>query len=70
MAKIELTQEQQDFRLDSLTLNNDFIYWLTKAKCMWSLKETNKRYNELRLDLDHAMAMEAIKRKMFENGIK
>jgi hypothetical protein len=70
MAKIELTQEQQDFRLDSLTLNNDFIFWLTKSKCMWSLKETNKRYNELRLDLDHAMAMEAIKRKMFELGIK
>lgn len=70
MAKIELTQEQKDFRLDSLTLNNDFTYWLTKAKCMWNLRETNKRYNELRLTLDHAMSMEALKRQMYSNGLK
>lgn len=70
MAKIELTQEQKDFRLDSLTLNRDFTYWLTKAKCMWNLKETNKKYNELREELCHATAMEALKRQMFVNGIK
>lgn len=70
MAKVELTQEQKDFKLDSLTLNNDFTYWLTKAKCMWNLRETNKRYNELRLTLDHAMSMEALKRQMFTNGLK
>lgn len=70
MAKIELTQEQKDFRLDAFTLNNDFIYWLAKAKCMWSLRETNKKYNELRLELDHAMAMDILKRQMFTNAIK
>lgn len=70
MAKVELTQEQKDFRLDSLTLNNDFIYWLTKSKCMWDLRETNKRYNEYRLTLDHAMSMEALKRQMFTNALK
>ncbi len=70
MAKIELTEEQKDFKLDSLTLNNNFIYWLEKAKCMWNLKETNKLYNELRLTLDHATAMETLKRQMFTNGIK
>lgn len=70
MAKIELTQEQQDFKLDSLTLNNGFIYWLEKSKCMWNLKETNKKYYELRLSLDHATAMEALKRQMFTNGLK
>lgn len=70
MAKIELTQEQMDFKLDSLTLNRDFDYWLTKAKCMWNLKETNKKYEEFRLTLDHASAMEALKRQMFTNGLK
>lgn len=70
MAKIELTQEQKDFRLDALTLNNDLIYWLTKSKCMWNLREANKRYEEFRLTLDHAMSMEALKRQMFVNGIK
>lgn len=70
MAKIELTQEQKDFKLDDLTLNRDFDYWLTKAKCMWNLRETHKRYNEFRETLDHAMAMEALKRKMFEHGLK
>jgi len=70
MAKIELTQEQKDFKLDSLTLNRDFDYWLTKAKCMWNLKQTNQKYNELRLTLDHAMAMEALKRQMYSNALK
>lgn len=70
MAKIELTQEQKDFKLDSLTLNRDFDYWLTKAKCMWNLKETNQRYNDLRFTLDHAMAMEALKRQMYSNALK
>jgi hypothetical protein len=70
MAKIELTQEQKDFKLDSLTLNNNFIYWLEKAKCMWNLRETNKQYDELRKTLDHATAMETLKRKMFVNCIK
>lgn len=67
--KQELTQEQRDFELDWLTLNKDFTYWLTKSKCMWSLKETNKRYKELRLQLDHAIAMEVLKKKMFNEGI-
>ena len=70
MSKIELTQEQRDFKIDPLTLNNDFTYWLTKAKCMWNLKETNKRYNELRESFDHASAMEKLKRQMFEDGKK
>jgi hypothetical protein len=70
MAKIELTQEQMDFKLDPFTLNKDLMYWLEKAKCMWNLKETNKKYEELRLTLDHAMAMEALKRQMYSNGLK
>jgi len=70
MAKIELTQEQKDFRLDSFTLNNQFIYWLTKAKCMWDLKTTNKEYDKLREELDHATALESLKRKMFNLGLK
>lgn len=70
MAKIELTQEQRDFKLDPLTLNNDFTFWLVKANCMWNLKETNKKYDEFRLTLDHASAMEALKRQMFSNGLK
>ena len=70
MSKLELTQEQKDFKLDSLTLNNNFTYWLTKAKCMWNLRETNKQYDELRKTLDHASAMESLKRKMFVNALK
>lgn len=70
MKKNELTQEQREFRLDSFTLNNQFTYWLVKSKCIWNLKETNKRYNELREELDHATAMETLKRKMFELGLK
>lgn len=70
MAKIELTQEQRDFRMDEFTLNNEFIYWLTKAQCMWNLRETNEKYNVLRKELDHAMSMEALKRQMFSNGLK
>jgi hypothetical protein len=68
--KQELTQEQKDFKLDMITLNNQFTYWLVKAKCIWNLKETNKKYNELRLSLDHATAMETLKRKMFNEGQK
>ncbi len=48
MAKIELTQNQKDFKLDSLTLNNQFTYWLVKSGCMWDLKTTNKEYDKLR----------------------
>lgn len=70
MAKLELTQEQKDFRLDSFTLNNQFIYWLTKSKCMWDLKTTNKEYYKLREELDHATAMESLKRKMFNLALK
>lgn len=70
MAKIELMQEQKDFRLDSLTLNNQFIYWLTKSKCMWDLKTTNKEYDKLRDELDHATALDSLKRKMFNLGLK
>jgi len=70
MAKIELTQEQKDFRLDSFTLNNQFIYWLTKSKCMWDLKTTNKEYDKLREELDHATALESLKRKMFNLALK
>lgn len=70
MKKRELTKEEIDFRLDDLTINNQFSYWLIKAKCMWNLKETNTRYNDLRKELDHASAMESLKRKMFEVGLK
>lgn len=70
MSKIELTEEQKDFVLDPLTLNNQLIYWLTKAKCMWNLKETNKKYKELRISMDHATVMESLKRQMFLNGLK
>ncbi|APZ82922.1 hypothetical protein [Flavobacterium phage FL-1] len=70
MPKIELTQDQIDFKLDPFTLNNNFIFWLEKSKCMWNLKETNNKYNELRESLDHATAMETLKRQMFQNSIK
>jgi hypothetical protein len=69
MSQRELTQEEKDFKLDSFTLNNQFTYWLSRAKCMWSLRETNKKYKELRLELDHATAFESLKREMFEVGI-
>jgi len=69
MSKVELTQEEKDFRLDSFTLNNQFIYWLSKAVCPWNLTDTNKKYDELREELDHATAMEALKRKMFASSI-
>ncbi len=68
--KNELTQEQMDFKLDVFTLNNQFIYWLTKAKCMWDLKTTNEKYDELRLKFDHGNAFENLKRKMFQEGLK
>ena len=71
MSKKELTQEEKDFRLDSLTLNNQFIYWLTKSICLWNLKETNKKYDDLRdSGLCHSDAFEKLKRTMFEQGIK
>lgn len=70
MSKIELTQEQIDFRLDPFTLNNEFSFWLIKSKCPWNLRETNKKYNLLRFSLDHATAFNKIKQEMFENGIK
>lgn len=69
MAKTELSQEQKDFRLDSFTLNNQFTYWLIKSGCMWDLKTTNKEYDKLRDELDHASAMESLKRKMFNLAI-
>lgn len=68
--KQELTQEQKQFRLDSLTLNEQFTYWLVKAKCMWDLKTTNEKYNALRTDFDHATALETLKRQMFVVGLK
>ena len=69
MSKIELTEDQKDFVLDPLTLNNQLIYLLTKAKCMWNLKETNKEYNNLRLYSDHVTAMVKLKNKMFLNRL-
>lgn len=68
--KQELTKEQIDFKLDPFTLNSQFTYWLVKSKCMWDLRETNKRYDKLRLSLDHATAMETLKKKMFVLGLK
>lgn len=65
-----LTHEQIDFRLDTFTLNNQFIYWLTRSKCMWSLKLTNEKYEDMRLTMDHGTAFESLKKKMFEFGIK
>jgi len=37
---------------------------------MWDLRETNKRYDKLRLSLDHATALETLKKKMFVLGLK
>lgn len=68
--KRELTQEERDFKLDDFTLNTQFTYWIVKSNCMWGLKEANKRYQFLRKEIDHATALEALKRKMFEMGIK
>ena len=70
MAKLELTQEQKEFRLDDYTLNRHFIYWLTKSKCMWDLKTSHQEYDKLRVDLDHATAFEKLKVMMFNLGIK
>ena len=68
MSKKELTQEEKDFKIDSFTLNNQLIYWVTKSNCMWSLKEANDRYDGL-LDtgIGHPEAFEKLKRKMFES---
>ena len=71
MAKQELTQEQRDFRLSDITLNTQFIYWLSKAKCMWTLMESNIKYNQLRESgLGHSDSFEKLKRTMFEQGLK
>lgn len=70
MAKIELTQEEKDFKLDGFTLNKQFVYWLVKSKCMWNLKETNEAYDLLREENDHSGAFEKLKKRMFELGIK
>ena len=70
MAKLELTQEQKDFKLDDYTLNRQLTYWLTKSKCMWNLKTANCEYDELRKSYDHATAFEKLKIKMFNLGIK
>ena len=71
MANQELTQEQKDFRLSDLTLNTQFIYWLGKAKCMWTLKECNVKYEELRDGgLTHSESFDKLKRVMFEQGLK
>ena len=37
---------------------------------MWDLKTTNKEYDKLREELDHATAMESLKRKMFNLALK
>ena len=68
--KQELTKDQKEFELDWITLNRDFTYWLVKSGCVWNLKETNKEYRFFRLSLDHASAMESLKRKMFNLGQK
>ena len=70
MAKLELTEEHKNFRLDDYTLNRQFTYWLTKSKCMWDLKTANNEYNELRKSYDHAIAFEKLKVMMFNLGIK
>jgi hypothetical protein len=70
MAKLELTEEQKNFRLDSYTLNRQFTYWLAKSKCMWNLRTTNKEYEKLRKDYDHATAFEKLKIEMFNLGLK
>jgi hypothetical protein len=68
--KQEITDEQKSFKLDPLTLNNQFTYWLVKSGCMWNLRETNKHYDKFRLTFDHATSMELVKKKMFEVGKK
>lgn len=71
MAKIELTEEERDFRLEPFTLNRQLIYWLSKSKCVvWNLKKANEEYDKLREDLDHATSFEKLKRRMFELGLK
>lgn len=71
MAKLELTEEEKEFRLDSFTFNNQVTYWLVKSKCVvWNLKKANEEYELLREEFDHATAFESLKRKMFELGLK
>lgn len=70
MAKLELTDDQKNFKLDDYTLNRQFTYWLTKSKCMWNLKTTHQEYDKLREYLDHAIAFEKLKVMMFNLGVK
>jgi hypothetical protein len=69
--KVELTQEQKDYRMDDWTLNRQLIHWLEKSRCViWNLKDANNQYEKLREENDHATAMQKLIKKMFELGIK
>lgn len=70
MSKIELTEEEKEFRLDSYTLNNQLSHWLVKSKCMWNLKKANEEYDKLREGLDHGNSMQILIKNMFNSGIK
>ena len=71
MSKLELTQEQKDFKLDDFTLNNQLIYLLEKSKCVsWSLRDARRFYHKERETQDHVGAMDSTKREMFKLGIK
>lgn len=70
MKKRELSESEIDFKMDALTLNRQFEYWLVKSKCIWSLRLTNKKYNSLREEgYCHSDSLEFLKRKMFVEGI-
>ena len=69
MAKKELTIEQREYRLDCMTLNNQFSYYINKSKCFgWNLRKANDEYAILRLEHDHFDSFQIIVKRMFELG--
>jgi len=71
MAKIELTQEQKDFRIDEHTLNRQLMFFLEKSKCVvWNLRKAKDFYNNLRKTNDHVGALDITKKEMFKLGLK
>jgi hypothetical protein len=70
MKKSNQTEEQKAFKLEQRTLNKQFIYWMTKSRCVdWTLRETNDKYDKLRKENDHGTAMMIIQKEMFKNSL-
>lgn len=66
-----MTQEEKDYKLDDFTLNNQFIFLLTKSKCYdINLATINEEYAKLRLTQNHATTMQILKKRMFDYGKK